>query len=179
MSDDTLDALRRQHLEETHRASGGCPGWTCPTARILAAPDGCGECMGWPGHHPGCSKYGIPRTEAGARLQRTLEDSIYNDRRMGGFASADIVAIEDEAEVRAANRGVLRSTPAVPDALATESPTEQPAPPDGSAVAPLDVERLASALVVVLRPPTTPMAGGFLEFAAAIARESAALCDKP
>ena len=29
-------ALRRQHLEETHRASGSCPGWTCPTARVLA-----------------------------------------------------------------------------------------------------------------------------------------------
>ena len=30
------EALRRQHLEETHRASGSCPGWTCPTARVLA-----------------------------------------------------------------------------------------------------------------------------------------------
>ena len=31
------EALRRQHLEETHRASGSCPGWTCPTARVLTA----------------------------------------------------------------------------------------------------------------------------------------------
>jgi len=30
-------ALRRQHLEETHNASGSCPGWGCPTARALAA----------------------------------------------------------------------------------------------------------------------------------------------
>lgn len=40
----------------------------------------------------------------------------------------------------------LRSTPATP---ATETPTEQPAPSDGSAVVPLDVERLARALVTV------------------------------
>jgi hypothetical protein len=31
------EALRRQHLEETHNASGSCPGWGCPTARALAA----------------------------------------------------------------------------------------------------------------------------------------------
>ena len=37
MTDPLWEALRRQHLEETHRASGSCPGWTCPTAQVLAA----------------------------------------------------------------------------------------------------------------------------------------------
>ena len=72
----------------------------------------CGEYQGWPGHHPGCSKYGIPRTEAGAELLRMLEDSIYRGGgRLGGFARSDIVAIEDEAEVRATNREVAALLP--------------------------------------------------------------------
>ena len=66
-------------------------------------PKGCGECMGWPGHHRGCSLYGIPRTEAGAELLRMLEDSIYKGGGLHVGRDA-IVAIEDEAEHRAANR---------------------------------------------------------------------------
>ena len=77
-------------------------------------PEGCGECKGWPGHHPGCSKYGIPRTEAGARLLVTLENLIYRGGTIGDVARIDIVSIEDEAEVRAANIAALRSTPAAP-----------------------------------------------------------------
>lgn len=78
---------------------------------------GCGECQGWPGHHPGCSKYGIPRTEAGARLLVTLENLIYRGGTIGDVARIDIVSIEDEAEVRAANRGVTAPTqPAEDDA---------------------------------------------------------------
>lgn len=87
-----------------------------------AAPKGCGECQGWPGHHPGCSKYGIPRTEAGARLLNVLENLIYRGGTIGDVARIDIVSIEDEAEVRAANRSAIRSTPAAPQ------PTGDPRP---------------------------------------------------
>jgi hypothetical protein len=68
---------------------------------VAPSPTGCVECMGWPGHHSGCSKYGIPRTEAGARLLVTLENLIYRGGTIGDIARSDVVAIEDEAEVRA------------------------------------------------------------------------------
>jgi hypothetical protein len=62
----------------------------------------CDECRGWPGHHNDCSRYGEPRTDAGERLLRVLEDTIYKGARLA-VGRAAIVAIEDEAALRAVN----------------------------------------------------------------------------
>jgi len=59
MTDPLWEALRRQHLEETHRASGSCPGWTCPTAQVLAAltqPAAPAEGLDARGECPACTE---------------------------------------------------------------------------------------------------------------------------